>query len=403
MNNRVLVVSFAVICSFLILGVAVYATLRLQDTAPCINSALVVPDDFPTISDAVGNATEGDTIFVKKGTYEISEYSVEINKTLSINGEDQANTILVFPPDTRTGYELLISKVGFRVNADNFKISNLTIMNCDFGVSVFGNGTEVSNTIMDGIWLIGSYSKIFDNNITDALTENNSYTNFFTITGSYNNISRNSLDNIVDNECQGSFNKITENTIKGDLELKGSSNTITNNSFRTLSLRAADSNIIQNNTFNQLSLYNSSNNNIFANTALGPGHSGILMSSGSDNVFYGNCIADYSSVSTSTGRHSGQGVSIGSKATNNLFYHNNFANNYMNLMYNWNPEMSNINYWDNGTVGNYWSDYDGIDDDGDGIGDTPHSICYKNVDHYPLMLPFNIESLNTEFPDEVFR
>ena len=127
------------------------------------------------------------------------------------------------------------------------------------------------------------------------------------------------------------------------------------------------------------------------------------MSSGSGNVFYGNYIADYNSVSASTGRHSGQGVSIGSMATNNLFYHNNFVNNYMNLMYNWNPEMSNINYWDNGTVGNYWSDYNGTDADGDGIGDTPHSICYKNVDRYPLMLPFNIESNNTELPDEVFR
>jgi len=29
----------------------------------------VVPDDYPTISAAVGNATEGDRIFVKNGTY----------------------------------------------------------------------------------------------------------------------------------------------------------------------------------------------------------------------------------------------------------------------------------------------------------------------------------------------
>jgi nitrous oxidase accessory protein NosD len=397
MNNKVMIASLVVICSVLIFGAAIYATLQLQGTSPRFKSTIVVPDDFPTISDAIGNATEGDTVFVKKGTYEISEYSVVINKTLSIIGEDQTNTILVFPPDTRTGYALLISKVGFRVNADNFKISSLTIMNCDFGVSVFGNGTEVSNTIMDGVWLIGSYSKIFDNNITDALAENNSFTNFFTITGSYNNISRNSIDNIVGGECQGSFNKITENTIKGGLDLKGSSNTITSNSFRTLSLRAADSNIIKNNTFNNLCLYGSSNNTIFGNTLRGPGyHEGILMSSGSGNMFYSNCIADYNGISTFTGTHYGYAVDIGSMAENNLFYHNNFVNNYVNLMYNWNSEMSNINYWDNEGEGNYWSDYNGVDANGDGIGDTPYIIYYKNVDGYPLMAPFDIDSVTVE-------
>ena len=30
---------------------------------------IVVPDDYPTIGWAIGNASEGDTIFVKKGTY----------------------------------------------------------------------------------------------------------------------------------------------------------------------------------------------------------------------------------------------------------------------------------------------------------------------------------------------
>jgi len=263
MNNKIMIAIIAVICSVLIFGIAIYVTLRFQDTSPQLKSTIVVPDDFPTISDAIDNANEGDTVFVKKGTYEISEYSVVINKTISIIGEDQANTILVFPPDTRTGYEFLISKVGFRVYADNFKISSLTIMNCDFGVSVSGNVTEVSNTIMDGVSLIGSYSKIFDINITDALSESNSFTNFFTITGSYNNISRNSIDNLVDGECQGSFNKITENTIKGGINLKGSSNIITNNSFRSMTLTSSDSNIIKNNTFNHISVYTAHHTTLF--------------------------------------------------------------------------------------------------------------------------------------------
>ena len=41
--------------------------------------------------------------------------------------------------------------------------------------------------------------------------------------------------------------------------------------------------------------------------------------------------------------------------------------------------------WDNGKVGNYWSNYNGTDPDHDGIGDTPYIIDVLNQDQYPLM------------------
>jgi pectin methylesterase-like acyl-CoA thioesterase len=70
---------------------------------------IIVPDDYSTITAAIANATDGDTIFVKKGTYEIAENSITINKTLSIIGEDQTDTKIVFSLDTRVGIEFLFS------------------------------------------------------------------------------------------------------------------------------------------------------------------------------------------------------------------------------------------------------------------------------------------------------
>jgi parallel beta-helix repeat protein len=98
----------------------------------------------------------------------------------------------------------------------------------------------------------------------------------------------------------------------------------------------------------------------------------------------------------------------------NTFFHNKLIDNTIQAatqtdMRGW----DNANTWDEGypSGGNYWSDYEGVDADGDGIGDTPYDIptvTYKgdendptvapipilgepdgnNVDRYPLMAPF---------------
>jgi len=70
--------------------------------------------------------------------------------------------------------------------------------------------------------------------------------------------------------------------------------------------------------------------------------------------------------------------------SNNLIYRNIFRNCRRHAQDDWPGNM-----WDNGTVGNYWDDYHGKDQDGDGIGDRPYNIPGNagGRDRYPLMNP----------------
>lgn len=91
---------------------------------------IVVPDDYSTISTAVANAGEGDTISVKKGTYH--EQTLTINKTLSLNGENAKDTVITFHPSLIfAGYEWLIPAYTYdksmRIYANGVEISGFTI------------------------------------------------------------------------------------------------------------------------------------------------------------------------------------------------------------------------------------------------------------------------------------
>ncbi len=70
----------------------------------------------------------------------------------------------------------------------------------------------------------------------------------------------------------------------------------------------------------------------------------------------------------------------------NLFCLNNFIDSSVMLMLPYPPPF-NSNLWDNGSEGNYWSNYNGSDTDLNGIGDTPYAIDGNNTDYHPLMSP----------------
>jgi len=139
-----------------------------------------------------------------------------------------------------------------------------------------------------------------------------------------------------------------------------------------------------NNITNNLSgivLHFSNHNSISGNNITNNDFGGVVLwAYSSDNNINENSITD-------------NVVGVGlSKSSNNVFYHNNFIDNTWQIWdANWdNPSVSpSVNVWDNGypSGGNYWSDYTGIDADGDGIGDDEHVIDANNTDRYPLTGP----------------
>ncbi|MGC9308266.1 MAG: NosD domain-containing protein, partial [Thermoplasmatota archaeon] len=82
-----------------------------------------------------------------------------------------------------------------------------------------------------------------------------------------------------------------------------------------------------------------------------------------------------------------QGIYVLANSNGNIFHHNNFFNN-TNQSHD---EGSNL--WDDGSEGNYWSDFDeasegAYDNNSDGIADSPYNILGgSNKDWYPLMEP----------------
>jgi len=135
-------------------------------------------------------------------------------------------------------------------------------------------------------------------------------------------------------------------------------------------------NDITNNDFG-IVLYRCSNNRIIQNNITNNGH-GVVISGSSNNDIIGNSILNNFC-----------GIEL-SFSSNNRIYHNNFIENHYQVFLLLRDAYANV--WDDGypSGGNYWSDYTGIDNNGDGIGDTPYVIGEYNVDHYPLMTPYTI-------------
>jgi hypothetical protein len=137
----------------------------------------------------------------------------------------------------------------------------------------------------------------------------------------------------------------------------------------------------------------STNNTVIGNYVIGTNGTAISLSMSS----YNNTIAGNQIESNKVGISTLSVYSQGGTRDNSI-YSNNFVNNTKNVSNDVvEPVDVAVNFWDNDAVGNYWSDYNGIDSNGDGIGDTPYIIDENNQDNYPLMELVDVPVI-PEFP-----
>jgi hypothetical protein len=123
-------------------------------------------------------------------------------------------------------------------------------------------------------------------------------------------------------------------------------------------------------------------NNTVTGNALSDSIVGILVS-GSNQTVTKNVIAN-----NQQGLFFGFNNKEGTIPSDVVINHNDFERNVVQLSGCGckSPNASEPGHsWDDGRQGNFWSDYNGTDANGDGIGDTPYVVDVLNQDRYPLM------------------
>ena len=243
---------------------------------------IIVPDDCSTIQEAINNAIDGDTVFVKAGTY--FEHVI-VNKPVTLVGEDVTTTII---DGSETGR--VIDIVSDNVSVAGFTVQrsgNIALPDLDAGICLNGTrGCTISgNNIVHnggiGVHLLeSSQNTVSGNNLTDnggfaislTVSSDNVVSSNLAVFNRLNGIGIHALshnnvisDNfIVNSTCHGfMLNNVRNCTISGNylannsetgmwLQADSINNTICDNVFAGnrygISIEWADGNIVSGNT-----------------------------------------------------------------------------------------------------------------------------------------------------------
>lgn len=325
-----------------------------------------------SIKEAVKQASEGDTILVKKGIYK--EANIKIDKGITLIGEDlptidgeEKGEIITIGTDNVTidGFKIINVGVSYTtdyaavrvVNSTGFLIQNLELEKLFFGIYL-----QKSN---DG--------KVLNNKVRgEAVTEFNSGNAVHLWYCKNVEVIGNDVQNVRDGIYLEFSDNITikdnfsKNNVRYGLHFMFSNNNyVINNTFETNGAGIAlmfskfmqvENNVIQKNwgtaayglLLKEVNDANIKNNLFFENTV------GITVE-GSNRLEYSN--NDFTS--------NGYALKVKGACYQNHVINNNFLYNSFDISYN---GRINDNKFDN----NFWSNYTGYDLNKNGIGDVPY-------------------------------
>jgi len=357
--------------------------------------------EFQTIRDAIQMAESGDRIFIAGGLY--LERNIIIDKTLTIWGEERP----IIDGENKSSV--------FIIKANQVVIRGLVIKNAG------------GSYIEDNAGLLIENSR-------DCIIENNDFVNnFFAIY-----LSKSSYCTISNNRIQG--NATRESSSGNGIHLWNCQDIIVENNFITghrdgiyfefvhnglirdnkseknirygLHFMFSDSckyteNIFQNNGVGVAVMYTNRvemTHNTFENN-WGSASFGLLLKEIRDslireNIFYKNSTALYSEASNrnqiekNVFTQNGWAIRLMANSMDNQIFHNIFEGNSFDVATN---SRQNFNQFNE----NYWSNYQGYDLNGDGLGDIPYHpvnlfsfLVQKNPPGIILLKSFFIQILD---------
>jgi len=200
----------------------------LKDTKPNFtipsSAILYVPDDYLTIQAAIDNASAGDTIIVRDGTY---IENIDVDKSLTITSENGADFTHV---QAQMSYRYV-----FNVTADYVNISRFTVSGASYSSGIYlGSDTDHCN--------------IKDNKVVDNVQG-------YGISLYYSSDNTISNNNASGNDCSIRLYYSSDNTI--------SNNTANSNNWLGIVLYYSSDNTIYNNYFNNTNNAHDNGNNIW--------------------------------------------------------------------------------------------------------------------------------------------
>jgi len=301
--------------------------------------------NYTIIQDAIDNATDGDTVFVYNGTYFENLF---LDKTIYLIGEDRNNTI-IYPKNLSENQNSIVYISADACTIDGFTLGNYDLLEDSIGFFINSSKNKINGSVIKylehGIYIKDKV--IYKNSFIDNQISNNEITNC--TFGVY--IRSDGKDNVIYN------NDIFDNT-EGIYISYCVNNSIVGNFVHSNSVYGiyistdSDGNIVSRNVITE---------NKYGIRFQGVNYNEIFLNwfQGNEQGLYSCCSSCFNTIYKNTCIDNEKHASDG--------YHNN---------------------WDNGELGNYWDNYNGTDNDGDGIGDTPYPIPGgNNEDRYPLMEP----------------